>query len=110
MTNREYYELLCDKAKKYDNLNLNQKRIKEITKWLKENVYRNPDVMFSDCDINSDLSLIDVCTALFEELYYLYTGEHYDYMWHWANKVGTWAITYKFSDEGNRLVEVKKHD
>lgn len=103
------YELNIDRINTIRAIQ-NQDRINHIARWLKENVYRNPDVMYSDCDINKDLSLIDVCTALFEELYYLYTGEHYDYMWHWANKVGTWAITYKFSNEGNRIVEVKKHE
>lgn len=102
-----FYSLTIDYINSIKALK-NLDRLNQITKWLKENVYRNPDVLFADCDVSKDLGLLDVCTALFEELHYLYTGEYYDYMWHWANKAGSWAVTYKFSEDGTKIEEVEK--
>ena len=62
-----------------------------ITQYLIRNVFRNGDVMYGagDEDIHSDL--IDIIATLHNYLYESVTGEKYNYMWHWANKVGSWC-------------------
>lgn len=65
--------------------------LNSITSWLIDNVFRNPDVMFSDeIEIGDGaIALPDVIATLHNLLYEQITGERYDYMFHWANKVGS---------------------
>ena len=72
---------------------MNEDELKIIRDFLIEKIIREPDV-FMDCiDINvaEDLDLIDVITGLYNMLHKSVTGEDYDYMWHWANKIGFWC-------------------
>lgn len=72
--------------------------LNRIRKYLIENIYRNTDIMFNDTirPDNSDIDLIDIITGLYELLHLEITGESYDYMWHWANKIGADIGTYDF--------------
>lgn len=72
---------------------MNEDELKIIREFLIEKIIREPD-MFMDCiDINvtEDLDLIDVITGLYNMLHKSVTGKDYDYMWHWANKIGFWC-------------------
>lgn len=63
------------------------KNIDDIRAYLVENVFRNPDVMFSD-----DRDIIDlpeIIASLYEVLHRTVKGERYEYMFHWANKIGS---------------------
>ncbi len=62
-----------------------------ITSWLIDNVFRNPDIMFSDeIEINGEaIGIPDIIASLHNLLHEQITGERYDYMFHWANKVGS---------------------
>ena len=70
---------------------MNKDQLNKITKYLKENVWRNGNVMFDkECIEDGDVSnLVDIITSLHNLLYEEVTGERYDYAFHWANKVGS---------------------
>ena len=80
-----------------------------VTDWLIENVIRNPDIMFSD-EIRvagkkfetfrtpngmitkaSAIDLVGVIVYLHNRLSEAIIGEPYNYMFHWANKIGSWV-------------------
>ena len=77
-------------------------QLDNITSWLKWKIFREMDQMYADLpDIPLDkpyedkyigtieaVDLIDVIASLHNLLYEEVTGERYDYMFHWANKVG----------------------
>ena len=72
---------------------MTEKKLNAITTYLKENVWRNPDVMFAmDTDNVSDIDdsfwkLLDILTSLHNELYKAVTGDYYNYAFHWTNKI-----------------------
>lgn len=72
-----------------------------ITSWLIENVFRNSHIMFSDDEImigDDVIGMPDIIATLHNLLYEQITGERYDYMFHWANKVGSWCEDDIFDD------------
>lgn len=73
-------------VKKCDNA-----KLKQITEWLKDNVFRNYDVMFLDGDeaYPGGVHVVDIIASLHNLLYEQITGERYNYMFHWANKIGS---------------------
>jgi len=73
------------------------KDIDDIREYLIENVFRNPDIMFSDERNNVDLP--EIIASLYNCLHLAITGEPYDYMFHWANKVGSWVDEKLFMEE-----------
>ena len=72
---------------------MNEDELKIIREFLIENIIREPDIFIKclDIDVTEDLDLIDVITGLYNMLHRSVTGEDYDYMWHWANKIGFWC-------------------
>lgn len=73
---------------------MNEKKLNAITEYLKENVWRNHNMMFvmntddvSDID-ESFWKLIDIVTSLHNELYKEVKGDYYNYAFHWTNKIG----------------------
>lgn len=72
-----------------------------ITSWLIENVFRNSHIMFSEDEImigDVVIGMPDIIATLHNLLYEQITGERYDYMFHWANKVGSWCEDDIFDD------------
>lgn len=72
-----------------------------ITSLLIENVFRNSHIMFSEDEImigDEVVGLPDIIASLHNLLYEQITGERYDYMFHWANKVGSDCIDDIFDD------------
>ena len=72
-----------------------------ITSLLIENVFRNPHIMFSEDEImigDEVVGLPDIIASLHNLLYEQITGERYDYMFHWANKVGSVCIDDIFDE------------
>ena len=49
-----------------------------------------------------DIDLIDIIASLHNMLYKEVTGEYYNYMFHWANKVGSWVYDDLFKKEGEK--------
>lgn len=75
---------------------MTEKQLDILTTWLKEHIFMNTKIMFNDTlwdesiDFdNVDASVIDIIATLHNIIYQLVTGEKYDYMWHWCNKIGS---------------------
>jgi hypothetical protein len=73
---------------------MTEKKLNAITEYLKENVWRNHNMMFAmNTDDVSDIDesfwkLIDIVTSLHNELYKEVKGDYYNYSFHWTNKIG----------------------
>lgn len=84
---------------------MNKDQLEALTSWLKENVFQNTDIMFNeelweqeiDKD-NIDTNLTDIIASLHNIIYNLVTGEQYDYMFHWCNKIGADCNDHVFDD------------
>ena len=75
---------------------INEEQLTKIRNYLVDNIFRNPNVMFSD-DIQ-EYDLPEVICGLYEELHIAVTGKPYNYMFHWANKCGSWVDTDTFKN------------
>lgn len=76
---------------------ISEQELEQVKDYLVGNILRNPNVMFCDNVRNDEYDyapdLVEVIVALFELLHIEVTGKEYDYMWHWANKIGSWVDT-----------------
>lgn len=80
-------------------MTLTKDQVYIISHWIEENIMRNPAIMFNDeCrgtsdEIlgNSDSDLVEVIASLFEIIHRMALNEPYHYMFHWANKIGSWV-------------------
>lgn len=85
---------------------MTREELDNITVWIKDNVMRNSKIMFEDAvrgdDKYYDVDLIEVIASLHNMLYKEVTGEYYDYMFHWANKVGSWVYDDMFKREDEK--------
>lgn len=75
---------------------MDEKQLTELRQWLIDNIFRNPDVMFNDeirTDVVNDVDIVEVVAWLYELLHREVMHEKYDYMFHWANKIGAWVET-----------------
>lgn len=72
---------------------MTEEELKLIRDFIVENIARNPDVFIKclDIDVTAQLDVIDIIVGLYDMLHKAVTGENYDYMWHWANKIGFWC-------------------
>ena len=77
---------------------MNEDELKLIRDYIVENIVRNPDVFIKclDIDVDENLDIIDIIVGLYDMLHKEVTGENYDYMWHWANKIGFWCEDDRF--------------
>ena len=100
-----FYEQL-EKESEDDKEHMTKEELDNITVWIKENVMRNNKIMFDVAirgdDGYQDIDLIEVIASLHNMLYKEVTGEYYDYMFHWANKVGSWVYDDLFKKEGEK--------
>lgn len=80
---------------------MNDEKLKQITEWLKENVFRNPDIMFLNIDdaYPGGVHVVDIIASLHNLLYEQVTGQRYNYMFHWANKIGSDAVDNIFDGD-----------
>lgn len=72
---------------------MDENELRIIREYIIEKIIREPDMFIKCQNINVDevIDLIDVITGLYNMLHKSVTGEDYDYMWHWANKIGFWC-------------------
>lgn len=77
---------------------MDESELKLIRDYIVENIARNPDVFIKclDIDVDEHLDVIDIIVGLYDMLHKEVTGENYDYMWHWANKIGFWCEDDRF--------------
>lgn len=93
---------------------IDSKKLAQITRFLANNVFRNGDIMLSwDIppveleksyideygDRVSEVDLVDIIASLHNLLCEAVTGDRYDYMFHWANKCGSWCIDDVFDND-----------
>lgn len=80
--------------------NITKEKVDEIRRYLIEKVFRNPDIMFDDnirgYKETPEDDLVSIICDLYEYIHVLVYGEKYDYMFHWANKCGSWVETGDF--------------
>ena len=73
-----------------------------VRNWLIPNIFRNGYIMLDDNirsafndegknDEDNCIDLIEVISGLYELLHMVIMDERYDYMFHWANKCGSWV-------------------
>ena len=86
---------------------MTEKELITIREWLIENIFRNSDIMFDDNIRRDDIDLVEIIASLYEMLHREVTHEPYEYMFHWANKVGSWCEDQLFI---NLLKETKDND
>lgn len=75
---------------------MNQQQLRKITEWLVINFFRNEDIIYPLIDdklmieIEKDnfVSIIDIIATLHNLLSESVTGNRYNYMFHWLNKIG----------------------
>lgn len=78
---------------------ITKEELDNITFTLKEQVFKNEKIMHllknkEDYILfinNQYTDVIDIIASLHNLLYEAVTGNKYDYMWHWANKIGAWC-------------------
>ena len=83
---------------------IDKKKLDQITDFLKWKIFRNMDIMYLDDPPAVELDksfidkyhgeikyaeLVDIIASLHNLLYEAVTGERYDYMFHWTNKIGS---------------------
>lgn len=97
----EIFKDIIGECASVDNKKMEEGKLKRICGFIINYIMRDPDVMFSDArDVGQHhIDLIYVIASLYEELHKEVTGEPYEYMFHWANKVGSWVDDDLFSDE-----------
>lgn len=77
-------------------------RLKMIRDFIVNYIMRDSYVMYLDDARDAGphhIDLIYVIASLYEELHKQVMGEPYEYMFHWANKVGSWVEDDLFSEE-----------
>ena len=101
-----FYEQLEKESEEDIKEHMSIEQLDYITLWIKNNIMRNNKVMFDDAirgnDGYQDIDLIEVIASLHNMLYKEVTGEYYDYMFHWANKVGSWVYDDMFKREDKK--------
>ena len=83
---------------------MTKEELDNITCYIKENVMRNEDVVFDNGKYTD--FMLDLIATLHNYLYKEVTGEPYNYMFHWYNKVtGTCNIEddmFSMLEEGDK--------
>lgn len=70
----------------------NEEFINNVRDWLIENIFRNGFIMHNQTvrDIEG-VDLAEVIAGLYEIIHMMQFNKEYDYMFHWANKCGSWV-------------------
>lgn len=76
---------------------ITEDQLYEITKRIKEKVWRNANVMF-ELDTDEIGDAIDMLSSLHNLLYEAVTGKRYNYAFHWTNKIGSDTLDNVFDD------------
>ena len=91
--------------------NITKEKVEEIRCYLIDHVFRSPSIMFDDnirgydCE---DIDLVAIICDLYEYLHILTYGKGYNYMFHWANKCGSWIETGEFDNIIEEIIKEKE--
>lgn len=75
-------------------LEIDENKLDLIKDYLVTQLFRNPEFMYDE--VVEDLEVAEIICDLFEYLHILIKGTPYSYMFHWANKCGSWVETGDF--------------
>lgn len=69
-------------------------KLPEIDYWLRDNVYRNPEIEFNQYlphleHNNEEVGIVDIIATLHNYLHECVDGTLYNYAFHWCNKIGS---------------------
>ena len=83
-------------------MKMTQEQLDDITIYLIEHVFNKFDIMYAD-DPDPEkgdrfYDLVTIVASLHNLLYEAVTGKRYDYMFHWANKIGAYCDDTLFDD------------
>ena len=78
----------CADNNLYEYAGLDGIGLQIIRRYIIDNIMRNEDIMHND-DARNYVDLPSVIASLYELLHREITGDSYNYMFHWANKVGS---------------------
>lgn len=67
---------------------LSVRELQNVREYLISNVMRNDDIMLN-AELRDNVDLPSIIASLYELLHREVTGVPYEYMFHWANKVGS---------------------
>ena len=94
---------------------MSESELKMVREWIIWHIMREPKIMhepaardisvYGDPGEMTNVDLVDVIASLYEVLHFQVTGEPYDYMWHWANKAGSWVNDKLFMEMLREAVE-----
>lgn len=93
---------------------INDNKINE-TRALIVELMRDPNYMFDDnirgrddvFNHNKQIDLMDLIAYLYEIIHQLYFKEDYHYMFHWANKTGSWVDEGIINQMINERIEMR---
>jgi len=85
---------------------ISKEKLGKIRSIIVNKIIENDFIMFDEKIRNylandNELDLIEVIVDLYEYLHQIIEGEEYNYMFHWANKIGAWVDTGNFDKEVN---------
>ena len=83
---------------------MTKEQLTKIREYIIDYVMMNEKFMYSDevrGEKEDDVDLLEVIASLYEVLHREVTGETYNYMFHFANKVGGWVEDGLFTEGGN---------
>lgn len=75
-------------------LEIDENKLDVIKDYIVINLFRNPEFMYDE--IVEELDVAEIICDLFEYLHILIKKEPYSYMFHHANKCGSWVETGDF--------------
>lgn len=88
---------------------ITEEKLNEITNYIILEIMRNPDIMYDEFIDESDVDIIGVIASLHNLLYEAVTGKRYDYMFHWANKLGGSCNDDLFDENSENYVIEERH-
>lgn len=83
---------------------MSKEQLTKIREYIIDNVIMNENFMYSDevrGENENDPDLLEVIASLYEVLHREVTGEPYEYMFHYANKIHGWVESELFTKEGD---------
>lgn len=74
---------------------ITNEELSNVRNFIIDKVIQNPQVMFNENirDNKYYPDLVEVIVNLYELLHIQVNDREYDYMFHWANKIGSWVET-----------------
>lgn len=87
-------------------LEIDENKLEHIRDYIVTNLFRNAEFMYDE--VVEDLEVAEIICDLYEYLHILIKKEPYSYMFHWANKCGSWVETGEFDKYIEEIMKEKE--